>query len=57
MESVYHGVPLLVLPVFADQYMNGLRTTLKGYAKYTPFKELTENRFRENLEQLLRNPT
>ncbi|XP_044761423.1 UDP-glucosyltransferase 2-like [Coccinella septempunctata] len=56
MEAVYHGVPLLALPVFADQYMNSIRATLNGYAKYIPFRELTEESFRRDLEQLLKNP-
>ncbi|XP_045483316.1 UDP-glucosyltransferase 2-like [Harmonia axyridis] len=56
MEAVYHGVPVLALPVFADQYVNSIRATLNGYARNIPFRELTEEKFREDLEELLRNP-
>ena len=31
IEAVYHAVPMLTLPIWGDQFYNGLRVTARGY--------------------------
>ncbi|ODN03640.1 UDP-glucuronosyltransferase 2B14 [Orchesella cincta] len=64
-EAVYHGVPLLGLPVFGDQDINVAQAENAGFALSQEILEvneddllakidrlLTENRFREKIKQL-----
>ncbi|KAL1491843.1 hypothetical protein ABEB36_012378 [Hypothenemus hampei] len=58
-ETIYHGVPILAIPVFGDQSANADRAVSSGYAlklKYnTP--EFTKENFEKSLNELLHNPT
>ncbi|KAL1491841.1 hypothetical protein ABEB36_012376 [Hypothenemus hampei] len=57
-ETIYHGVPILAIPVFGDQSANADRAVSSGYGlklKYnTP--EFTKENFEESLNELLHNP-
>lgn len=55
-ETVNFGVPVLALPVFGDQKMNAVRITSKGFGLTILFSELTEERLRNDLDELLGNP-
>lgn len=55
MESVYHGVPVMAISVFAEQKMNGKRAESNGLARHIPFQELTEEIFNEILDDMLHN--
>lgn len=55
-ETVNFGVPVLALPVFGDQKMNAARISSKGFGRTISFSELTEERLRNDLDELLGNP-
>ncbi|XP_044267212.1 UDP-glycosyltransferase UGT5-like [Tribolium madens] len=57
MESVYHAVPIVGIPVMADQKMNIQLAVSYGYAVAVPYQELSEETLTEALNQVLTNPT
>ncbi|KAK9882637.1 hypothetical protein WA026_022507 [Henosepilachna vigintioctopunctata] len=57
LEAVYHAVPILSLPVFADQYVNSKRAASNGFAKYIPFNEIDDQNFNSYLSDMLKNQT
>ncbi|KAF5289137.1 hypothetical protein FQR65_LT02027 [Abscondita terminalis] len=56
IEAVYHGVPVLGIPVYSDQGLNMVRAELAGYAKYIFYNDLNEHTFGITLNELLTNP-
>ncbi|KAK5642853.1 hypothetical protein RI129_009020 [Pyrocoelia pectoralis] len=56
IEAVYHGKPILGLPVFSDQSLNMAKAEEAGYGRFIMFEDLCEERFREELHEVLRNP-
>nr|CAH7731538.1 unnamed protein product [Callosobruchus chinensis] len=56
LETIYHGVPVLALPIFADQKLNAARTQEAGYGKYILFSEITEKKLDDALKILLNEP-
>lgn len=55
IETIYYGLPMLGIPVFADQKRNMAIAAEKGYAINLPLSEVTENTFLEALQQILNN--
>lgn len=43
IESIYRGVPLLIIPFVADQFRNADRAQEAGYAKQLDFKHFTSD--------------
>ncbi|KAJ8954702.1 hypothetical protein NQ318_011395 [Aromia moschata] len=56
IEAIYHGVPLLGLPVFWDQEKNIEEAVLKGFALKISFPELNEDNFACAVNELVSNP-
>ncbi|KAK5645049.1 hypothetical protein RI129_006349 [Pyrocoelia pectoralis] len=56
IEAIYHGVPIVGVPVFGDQLMNTARAELGGYGKGVHFKTLTEEAFGNAVNEVLNNP-
>ncbi|XP_061391167.1 UDP-glucosyltransferase 2-like [Musca vetustissima] len=56
VEAQYHGVPMLALPVFADQHGNAQKVVKAGYGRQLELLSLTEEALRENVLEVLNNP-
>ncbi len=54
-EAVFHRVPVLGLPIVADQSLNVKRAVRDGYALRLDWKDVTEESLAEALNQLLHN--
>lgn len=55
-ETVYHGVPIIAIPILGDQKMNAYHAERGGYGIVLPFKELTEEKLSGLLDEILTNP-
>ena len=56
-EALYHGVPVLSLPVGLDQQFNAIRATTRGYGLHLDFKTMSETDLRTALHELINNRT
>ena len=56
-EAVYHGVPFVAMPVFADHFINAQKAQDDGYAIYFDWDKVAEeDAFYEAIQQVLNNP-
>lgn len=56
-ESMYHGVPIIGIPLLFDQFENILRMEARGAAKAVDVTELTSESFLEAIQEVLHNPS
>lgn len=56
-ESIYHGVPIIGIPLLFDQFENVLRLEARGAAKIVDTTKLTSQNFLEALREVLYNPS
>ncbi|KAM9836832.1 UDP glucuronosyltransferase 5 family, polypeptide G1 isoform 2-T2 [Aulostomus maculatus] len=56
-EAIYHGVPVLGLPLIFDQFDNVLRLKVRGAARMVEAKSLTKESFLEALQDILESPS
>lgn len=55
MEATYHGVPLLGLPLFADQFSNMRQAESEGWGRMMKWKDLNETTFTKAISEILYN--
>lgn len=55
-ETIYHGKPVLAIPIFGDQKLNAKLAVTQGYGLSLPYNDLTEKALTEKLNELLTNP-
>ncbi|KAJ8246853.1 hypothetical protein GJAV_G00256100 [Gymnothorax javanicus] len=55
-EAIYHGVPVVGLPLLFDQFDNVLRLQVRGAARVLEVSTLTTEEFLEALQDVLTNP-
>ncbi|KAF2894452.1 hypothetical protein ILUMI_11722, partial [Ignelater luminosus] len=55
-ETLYHGVPIVGIPIFGDQEMNVANAEIAGYGIGLPFRDLTEDKFGAIIQEALNNP-
>lgn len=55
-ETVYHGVPVVTLPVFADQDSNAMKVVQEGYGIRLELMQLTEQELVHAISEVATNP-
>lgn len=55
-EAKYHGVPVLAIPLFAEQSGNAGIIESEGWALQIPFADLNETIFSKTLNEIISNP-
>ncbi|XP_030387611.1 UDP-glucuronosyltransferase 2B1 [Scaptodrosophila lebanonensis] len=55
-EAVYYGVPLLGIPIYADQHGNIHKSVAKGYALGLSYDAISTDTLNGSLSELLYNP-
>lgn len=56
VESKYHGVPIVGIPIFGDQPGNAEILVAEGWGIKIEFAELNEDNLRKALREILDNP-
>lgn len=54
-ESLYRGVPMIIVPFFSDQFRNGKRAQEDGYAKHLNFNELSTELIVTTIQEMTTN--
>ena len=57
MEALYHGVPMVVVPLFVDQQSNSRRVEHHGYGRRFDLASDSENTLVELILEVMRNET
>lgn len=55
IETIYHGVPIIGIPVFGDQKFNMKRAVDLGYAVELLLEDITEETLSDALNKVLNN--
>ncbi|XP_019894248.2 UDP-glucosyltransferase 2-like [Musca domestica] len=56
-ETIFHGKPILGVPVMGDQFMNVKNSVKAGFALRLDLRSLTKEKFKQNIQELWTNPT
>lgn len=55
-EALYHGVPVVAVPMYADQFDNAIRVTEKNVAVTIDFTRLTSDLLYDGIQRVLNDP-
>lgn len=56
-EAIYHGVPLLGIPIFVDQHKNAEKMESRGIAIYMHWNNLTKPSLIKAVQDIINNPS
>ncbi|XP_028171301.1 UDP-glucuronosyltransferase 2B20-like [Ostrinia furnacalis] len=56
-EAIFHGVPIIGVPIYADQYNNLLQAQKLGFGKILQYRDINEDTLRKNLHEVLKDDT
>lgn len=54
-EAIYHGIPIIGIPVFGDQSMNMAKASREGYGLTINYENLTESSLQWAISEILNN--
>ena len=57
VETLYHAVPIICLPIFGDQHYNAMRMHRKGYGLFLNIAEFTTDSLVTAVDEILTNPS
>ena len=55
-ESIFHVSPLLILPIYGDQFRNGILVESSGIGRKMMWKDITVDRIVDILTDIITNP-
>uniref|UniRef100_A0A1I8M848 UDP-glucuronosyltransferase n=1 Tax=Musca domestica TaxID=7370 RepID=A0A1I8M848_MUSDO len=55
-ETIFHGKPILGIPVLGDQFMNVKNAVKAGFALRLDLRSLTKEKFMQSIQELWTNP-
>lgn len=55
-EAIYHGVPIVGIPLYGDQLTNVANAENNGIGLGLPYGQLTEEKLTNLIEEVLTNP-
>ncbi|XP_023012473.2 UDP-glycosyltransferase UGT5 [Leptinotarsa decemlineata] len=55
-ETIYHGVPILAIPIYGDQKMNAAKAVAAEYGLSLSINEISEEKLSNNINELLNDP-
>jgi glucuronosyltransferase len=55
-ETIFHGVPVVGIPIFGDQRLNMARAVSAGYGVQLEYDNITAESLRWAVNEVLENP-
>lgn len=52
-EAIFNGVPIMGIPIYADQYNNLLEAQNRGYGKILQYHDINEETLRRSLNEVI----